>query len=208
MESATQNISKSKLEQRCIKKEILRHQVVSMQESVRSRSEKVEPHNQRLRSEGGNYDGTISWEIKDIKLKLADARSGKYPSIFSLPFYSGQHGYKMCLKLYFMGDGIGKNTHMSLFLVIMKGEFDNILPWPFTSKVTFKLINQTGNSDIIDTFQPDPTSSSFQKPKSDMNIVSGCPQFATNSKVINDGFIFTDAVFIECIVDKSEDIKM
>ena len=31
---------------------------------------------------------------------------------------------------------------MSLFFVVMKGEFDNTLQWPFTHKVTFKLINQ------------------------------------------------------------------
>ncbi len=203
MERVTQSISTSKLEQSCIKKDILRDQVVSLQES---RSETVEPNYQRLRSESGNYDGTILWKIKNFKLKRADAQSGKYTSIFSLPFYLGQYGYKMCLKLYFMGDGIGKNTHMSLFLVIMKGEFDSILKWPFTSKVTFKLINQTGNRDIIDTFQPDPLSSSFQKPESDMNIVSGCPQFATNSELNQDGFIVTDTVFIKCIVDKCEDI--
>ena len=50
----------------------------------------------------------------------------------------------MCLRIYILGDGIGKGTHMSLFFVVMKGEFDNILQWPFTHKVTFKLINQCG----------------------------------------------------------------
>ena len=199
MARVTQSISTSKLEQICIKRDMLRDQVVSLQES---QSETVKQNYQRLRSESGNYDGTILWKIKNFKVKLADAQSGKYTSIFSLPFYSGQYGYKMCLKLYFMGDGIGKNTHMSLFFVIMKGEFDSILKWPFTSKVTFKLINQTGNRDIIDTFQPDPMSSSFQKPKSDMNIVSGCPQFVTHSELNLGGFIVTDTVFIKCIVDK------
>ena len=32
------------------------------------------------------------------------------------------------------GDGIGKGTHLSLFFVVMHGEFDNILQWPFTHK--------------------------------------------------------------------------
>ena len=76
-----------------------------------------------------------------------------------------------CLHLYIMGDGIGKGTHLSLFFVVMRGEFDNILQWPFTHKVTFKLINQAGGRDIVDTFQPDPMSSSFRKPKSDMNVL-------------------------------------
>lgn len=54
-------------------------------------------------------------------------------SFFSLPFYSGHYGYTMCLCLYILGDGtkcIGKNIHMSLFFVIMKGEFDAIFQWP------------------------------------------------------------------------------
>lgn len=35
------------------------------------------------------------------------------------------------------GDGNGKNTHVSLFFVVMKGDFDALLPWPFQQKVTF-----------------------------------------------------------------------
>ena len=100
---------------------------------------------------------------------MEDARSGKYTSIFSLPFYSSRYGYKMCLRLYILGDGIGKNTHMSLFFVVMKGEFDAILQWPFTHKVSFRLINQHHGRDVVDVFQPDPMSSSFQRPKTDMN---------------------------------------
>ena len=52
---------------------------------------------------------------------------GKYSHIVSPPFYTSNQGYKMCLRLYLNGDGIGKGTHMSLFFVVMKGEFDNII---------------------------------------------------------------------------------
>ncbi len=133
---------------------------------------------------------------------MSDAKSGKYTSIFSLPFYTGRYGYKMCLRLYILGDGAGKSTHMSLFFVIMQNEFDSILQWPFTRRVTFKLINQCGGRDIIDTFEPDPASSSFKKPKSDMNIASGCPKFVTHHDLKN-GFILEDTIYIKCVVDCS-----
>ena len=107
----------------------------------------------------------------------------------------------MCLRVYLNGDGIGKNSHMSLFFVVMKGEFDDILQWPFAHKVTFKLINQTGGRDIIDTFQPDPMSSSFRKPKSDMNIASGCPHFVSHTELKSGDFIKDDAIFIKCIIE-------
>ena len=155
---------------------------------------------QRINS---NHDGTMIWKIPQFSQRKADAESGRCTSIFSLPFYSGRYGYKMCLRLYIMGDGIGKGTHLSLFFVVMRGEFDNILQWPFTHKVTFKLINQSGGRDIVNTFQSDPMSSSFRKPKSDMNIASGCPQFVSHTELERGGSIMDDTIFIKCVVDTS-----
>ena len=134
---------------------------------------------------------------------MEDARSGKYTSVISQPFYSSHDGYKMCLRLYFLGDGIGMGTHMSLFLVIMKGEYDAILQWPFTHKVSFCLINQHDGRDIVDVFQPDPLSSSFQRPKTDMNVASGCPRFISLHELKQDGFIKDDTIFIKATVDMS-----
>ena len=64
-------------------------------------------------------------------------------------------------------------SHVSLFIVVMKGDFDEILEWPFKHKVTFQLLNQNGGKDIVDAFRADPQSSSFRKPISDMNIATG-----------------------------------
>ena len=147
--------------------------------------------------ENSNYNGSMVWKIPQFSQRMSDAQTGKYTSILGLPFYTGRFGFKMCLRLYILGNGIGKNTHMSLFFVIMRGECDSILQWPFKHKVTFKLINQTGGRDIIDTFQPDPMSSSFRKPKSDMNIASGCPRFVSHHCLNNGGFIVEDTVLIE-----------
>ena len=128
---------------------------------------------------------------------MEDARSGKYTSIFSLPFYSGCYGYKMCLCLYILGDGFSKNTHMSLFFVVMKGESNAILQWPFKHKVSFCLINQHHGQDIFDVFQPDPLSSSFQQPKTDMNIASECPRFISLTELNQCGFIEDSTIFIK-----------
>ena len=49
----------------------------------------------------------------------------------------------------------------------------------------------------MDIFQPDPLSSSFQKPKSDMNIASGCPRFALMNELLQRGFIIDDTIFIK-----------
>ena len=182
----------------------LKTQVSKLEKMVRSKNAELEDRDFRLSLiENSNHNGSMIWKIPQFSQRKADAENGKYTSIFSLPFYSGRYGYKMCLRLYIMGDGIGKGTHLSLFFVVMRGEFDNILQWPFTHKVTFKLINQAGGRNIVDTFQPDPMSSSFRKPKSDMNIASGCPRFVSHTELERGGFIVDDTIFIKCSVDTS-----
>ena len=189
----------------------LEEQVASLQAKVRDLDNQVQSLNARFEDlnfrlsliENSNHDGSMIWKIPQFSQRKADAENGKYTSIFSLPFYTGRYGFKMCLRLYIMGDGIGKGTHLSLFFVVMRGEFDNILQWPFTHKVTFKLINQAGGRDIVDTFQPDPMSSSFRKPKSDMNIASGCPRFVSHTELERGGFIVDDTIFIKCTIDTS-----
>ena len=182
----------------------LKSSVVKLEKTIRSKNADNEDRDFRLSLiENSNHDGTMIWKIPQFNQRKADAENGKYTSIFSLPFYSGRYGYKMCLRLYIMGDGIGKGTHLSLFFVVMRGEFDNILQWPFTHKVTFKLINQAGGRDIVDTFQPDPLSSSFRKPKSDMNIASGSPRFVSHTELERGGFVVDDTIFVKCSIDVS-----
>ena len=182
----------------------LNFKVAKLEEKVRLLNAKFKEHGLRLSLiENSNHDGTMIWKIPQFSQRKINAENGKYTSIFSLPFYSGRYGYKMCLRLYIMGDGIGKGTHLSLFFVVMRGEFDNILQWPFTHKVTFKLINQAGGRDIVDTFQPDPMSNAFGKPSSDMNIASGCSQFVSHTELESGGFIIDDTISIKCSINSS-----
>ena len=182
----------------------LHSKVLQMEKLVQTKTSDGEDRDFRLSLiENANYDGNMIWKIPQFSQRMEDARSGKYTSIFSLPFYSSRYGYKMCLRLYILGDGIGKSTHMSLFFVVMKGEFDAILQWPFTHKVSFRLINQHHGRDVVDVFQPDPMSSSFQRPKTDMNVASGCPRFISLAELNQGGFMEDNTVFIKVKVDTS-----
>ena len=180
----------------------LQDKVAQLETTLSTKMSENEDRDFRLSlMENSNFDGSMVWKIPQFSQRMDDATTGKYTSIFSLPFHSSRYGYKMCLHLYILGDGIGKGTHMSLFFVVMKGEFDNILHWPFTHKVTFKLINQCGGRDAVDVLQPDPLSPSFQKPKSDMNIASGCPRFVSMNELMQGGFVLGDTIFIKAKVD-------
>ena len=58
---------------------------------------------------------------------------------YSPPFYSHLGGYKMCLNVCANGYGEVKGTHVSVFVCLMKGEFDDDLKWPFSGKITIQL---------------------------------------------------------------------
>lgn len=110
----------------------------------------------------------------------------------------------MCLRIYLNGDGTGRGTHLSLFFVVMKGPSDALLRWPFNQKVTLMLLDQNNREHIIDAFRPDITSSSFQRPVSEMNIASGCPLFCPLAKLEGkNSYIREDTIFIKVIVDLS-----
>ena len=109
----------------------------------------------------------------------------------------------MCLRVYLDGDGSGKGRYISYFLTIMKGEYDALLEWPFHFTVTMTMINQKGGSNIVKSFKPNPNSASFHRPKSDMNVASGCPKYAPLSVLDNPEFIVDDTAYFQYIVNCS-----
>ena len=147
------------------------------------------------------HTGSFLWRIPEVARRKRDAFDGRITSIYSPPFYSGQNGYKMCIRAYLNGDGIGFNTHLSVFFVLMRGEYDPLLKWPFESKVSLILVDQNLRQHIVQTFKPSPESSSFQKPQSDANVASGCPQFAKLSVLEEGNYVKDDVMFLKCIVD-------
>ena len=147
--------------------------------------------------ENSTTDGHLIWRINDFENRTNNAIIGKVRALQSAPCFTGKYGYKFCLRLYLNGDGMGRGTHLSLFLVIMKSEYDDILQWPFQQKIKFKLINQNDRSkDHVEQMFPSKDSSSFQKPKKDMNIASGCPLFIPLDRLQPEGFLKNGKLFI------------
>ena len=155
--------------------------------------------------ERATYNGVLLWKVDEFERRRKEAMEGITMSLYSTPFYTSRHGYKMCARIYLNGDGLGKGTHMSFFFVIMRGPIDELLPWPFKQKVTLTLINQAGKRHVTDSFRPDPHSSSFQRPgRREMNIASGCPMFIRQEHLVNGGFVKDDCIYIRVVVDTSD----
>ena len=79
-----------------------------------------------------------------LEVKMYNFRRHKTLSMdwFSSPFYTHPRGYKICLNVDANGYGEGKGTHVSVFIYMMQGEFDNELKWPFRGTITIQLLNQ------------------------------------------------------------------
>ena len=151
-----------------------------------------------------SYDGQLLWKISDYARRRNDAVSGLVQSFYSPCFYTRRFGYKMCARIYLNGDGMGRGTHISIFFVVMRGEYDALLRWPFRQKVTFMLLDQDNVEHVIDAFRPDPSSSSFQRPRRETNIASGCPMFCSLAELNNHAYVRDDTMFLKIIVDTSD----
>ncbi|XP_078239060.1 TNF receptor-associated factor 5 isoform X2 [Pogona vitticeps] len=157
--------------------------------------------------EGTSYNGKLIWKIVDYKMKKKEAVEGHCLSIFSQPFYTSRCGYRLSARAYLNGDGSGKGTHVSLYFVVMRGEFDSLLPWPFKQKVTLMLLDQSGKKNhIVETFKADPNSNSFKRPEGEMNVASGCPRFVPHT-LLESGkstYIKDDTLFLKVVVDLTD----
>uniref|UniRef100_A0A669DH48 TNF receptor-associated factor n=1 Tax=Oreochromis niloticus TaxID=8128 RepID=A0A669DH48_ORENI len=182
------------------------HTLASLETQLNRHDDMLSVHEIRLADmdlrfqvlETASYNGTLIWKIRDYKRRKQDAVAAKTLSLYSQPFYTGYFGYKMCARVYLNGDGMGKGTHLSLFFVVMRGEYDALLPWPFKQKVTLMLMDQgPSRKHLGDAFKPDPNSSSFRRPVAEMNIASGCPLFVSQNVLETGTYIKDDTIFIK-----------
>lgn len=57
-------------------------------------------------------------------------------------FYSHIGGYRLCISVDASGSEEGQDTHVSVYVNLMKGEYDNNLQWPFKGSIFIALCNQ------------------------------------------------------------------
>ena len=155
--------------------------------------------------ERATYNGILLWKIDDFARQKREAVDGVTPSLYSTPFYTSRHGYKMCARIYLNGDGLGEGTHLSFFFVIMRGPYDALLTWPFKQKVMLTLLNQAGKGNVTYPFCPDPQNHSFQRPDMrEINIAFGCSMFIRLEHLMTGGFVKENSIFLQVIVDTAD----
>ena len=161
---------------------------------------------QRLEQAARITDGTLIWKISNFKQQLADCKiKGNY-EMKSEPFYTSRYGYKLGASVFLDGNGSGEGTHLSLYIKVLHGEYDNILEWPFRMPITFRLIDQCSDPEkqqnIVESFVPNPSWKHFQKPVKDADPMGfGYPKFVAHDVLKHATYVRDDAIFIKITVD-------
>lgn len=152
-------------------------------------------------------ESSFTWRIDGFSEVLRKAKSGEETRKDSSPFY--RHGYKFKLSINPNGFGQGENSYLSVFLIIMKGEYDATLTWPFHKKVTFTLIDQQENEhnreNIVLSFTSDPNwPRSFARPVTEENSGRGYSKFVSHEVLQKRRYTVDDAIFIQVHFTSSE----
>ena len=197
----------SHLEQCAIKRvSSLANVVLKQQEAItdlKDSLEKCQLSMKQLETTCYPSHGQFTWKITDIRKRIRDTQSGALQPpesfLYSPPFFSSEAGYKMCLCIY----PDSNQGCMSLYFVIMRGPYDDILHWPFQNHVRLILINcRRGSHSIVKDINPDPRLHYFKRPREDKNVGYGYPRLIlVKSLLVEESeFVSTDSIFIRASV--------
>jgi len=175
----------------------------TMQEDIMA---KIHDQDQRLQAlEMNNFTGVLIWKITDYAKRKDESISRTRTFLFSDPFFTDRYGYQLCAKAFLGGEGDARGTHLSLYVIVMRGPWDEILPWPFRHKFTISLLDQRNvlrKSNLTEHFSPN-TTSSFDKPATIMNVGAGVTKFVPHAVIEqNDTYLCNDTIYLKIAVSQ------
>lgn len=143
------------------------------------------------------------WKIDNWSEKVKYAVQEKTLAIFSPEYYtaaptgSAPTGYKFILALFPNGDGMGRRTHVSVYFAIMKGDFDQLLTWPFKGKVTLTLLDPSGYAKhhVLKFPAPSHNRVLFAQPTKEKNNGVGFPQFIKRDEI--DYYLHQNTLYLQ-----------
>ena len=160
-------------------------------------------------------DGVLIWKIKDFEAKMAEAKGADGLELVSLPFYTSATGYKLQASLFLAGNGGGENTHLSVYIKVLPGDYDNILKWPFKHTISFTLLDQNpcrqSAVNIVESFIPDPNWANFaaaSKVADPDQLGFGFPRFVPHGMLGLRNYVKDDTLYIKIRADPNKGVAV
>lgn len=156
-----------------------------------------------LKSESSGF----VWKISGFTEVLQQAMKDGDKKIYSSPFSTGRHGYKLIVGMRPSGDRTLKNRYLSVFLGVMNGDYDAILAWPFHRKVTFTLIDQqddpTKRQNVVCSLLTSTGDSCCARPRPTTGITElpGIARFVSHKNLKTNRYIVDDTLFLQIEID-------
>lgn len=181
--------------------------ILILQERIKINSNNIEILMHQAMSanfEREKYYGNFTWRIDNVDKRIEESKQLN-GQVTSPVFFTSQGGYKLCARIYFNGHEEFQGTHISFYIIILKGEFDNILTWPFNQEIKVQLLCQNSREFYEKIITPDLQSSSSMKPVAIGNSPMGMKDFIvlddfnrSKHRFIKDNIIFFRVSVLGC----------
>ena len=150
------------------------------------------------------HTNVFLWRIDSFSEILKEAENGGKEIIDSDPFYykieTESFGYRLKVNIWPNGHGDGEKTHLSVFIVVMKGEYDAVLRWPFNKKVKITLIDQQDDPDQRENVTRETVGReipNFARPEKKENPGWGFHCFISHLELHSRRYIVDDTLFLQ-----------
>ena len=184
------------------KRELEKHKEATkkLEEKHKEVTRKLEDKVSVLENRLTRFPEEYTWKISRFSKMQSQAKSGEKTEIHSSPFH--YYGYKFRLWLHPNGRGDAKDTHLSIYFILMKGEYDAKLSWPFQGILTLTLIDQQEHAkdreNIVISFTAIPSNKEvYGRPLTAENTGWGFAKFVPLSKLTERRYIVDDTIFIQ-----------
>ena len=146
------------------------------------------------------------WKITGFSDVLKLAIDGCTKSLFT-EFYTEKQGYKLSLRVDPDGAQTNRNSYLSVYVGIMKGDYDAILPWPFREQVTFRVIDQQPDfaqrKNIVAVVGPNETPGFCCRPTLEQNPkLLGCASLISHKVLKTRRYVQHNTLFLQVEVGR------
>ena len=187
------------------KLDLVQQQVQDLAAANTTLSRKVDEQNKtilRLKSDSLDF----VWKVTGFREILSESKYENNKMLKSVPFYTAKQGYKLRLCIKPNGDQTKRNKYLSVYVLLMKGNYDGMLPWPFRKKVTLTLIDQV-SPPVLRWNVESSLHVAFLtgKPKTEeVDESQGILRFISHTQLNSRCYLMDDTLFLQVKIDPTD----